>query len=324
MGALATTSSTNVVSYDVTDAAIEATRAKYAALEATTPQGYEEVRLAIAEVRTTRVAIEKRRVELKADALEYGRKVDSEAKRLTTLIESIEAPLAAKKAAVDNEKARLKAEAEAARLREIEERLARERAAEEARLKAARDAEDARLAEERKRLDAERVALAEERAKAEADARERRAAEDARLAAAAEERRVADEAAAAKRRAEQEEIERQRAELAARQEAVEAAERARKAEDDARAKAAAAKAAPIPPPPPVAVPAPQAAGTLRTTVYLHGNKESMYNAGEGLGLSGEALERFVFACYEVAVGLEVDAATGDATIVTIDDRPVSN
>src|SRR5579863_5138042 len=97
-----------LVTYSITDADIAATQAAYAGLTADTPKGYEEVRLAIAHCRDTRVAIEKRRVELKADALAWGKKVDAEAKRITTLLEEIEDPLKAKKQAVDDEKARLK------------------------------------------------------------------------------------------------------------------------------------------------------------------------------------------------------------------------
>src|SRR3954464_5397436 len=92
------------ISFGVSTAEIDAVRERYAALEATTSAGYEEVRQAIAVVRTTRVNIEKRRVELKAEALAYGRQVDNEAKRWSTLVESIEAPLVAKKQAVDDEK----------------------------------------------------------------------------------------------------------------------------------------------------------------------------------------------------------------------------
>lgn len=61
-----------LVTYDVSAAEIAATRAKYAPLSCETSAAYEEVRLAIAHVRDTRVAVEKRRVELKADALAYG------------------------------------------------------------------------------------------------------------------------------------------------------------------------------------------------------------------------------------------------------------
>ena len=68
---------TQLVNYNISEAVIAATKARCADLSADTPKGYEEVRLAIADLRSTRVAIEKRRVELKTDALAYGRLVDS-------------------------------------------------------------------------------------------------------------------------------------------------------------------------------------------------------------------------------------------------------
>lgn len=135
--------------------------AKYAPLtSAATPKEYETVRLGIAELRQLRVAIEKRRVELKADALKYGREVDRIAHELTSQIEAIETPLKAIKAHVDEEKARAK---EAAR------------AAEEARQREA-------LAAERAALEAERQRLADEAAEREELARERAELEAARMA----------------------------------------------------------------------------------------------------------------------------------------------
>lgn len=98
------------VVYDVTDDAIALKRGKYALLTADTPQGYELVRLAIADCRETRLAVEKRRKELKVDSLEYGRKVDTVARHLTDQIEAIEQPLKIAKAAIDDEKARVKEE----------------------------------------------------------------------------------------------------------------------------------------------------------------------------------------------------------------------
>lgn len=235
------------VSYQLTDAQIAETRERYAALEATTPAGYEEVRQALAVVRGTRVGVEKRRVELKAEALDYGRRVDAEAKRLTALIESIEAPLAAKKQAVDDEKARLKAEAEAAKLAALEAKLQEERAAEEARLKAIRDQEEARLAAERAALAVEREQLAEERRQAEQVRAAEQAKEDARLAVQREQERAEQERQAAARaaedarlRAEREALDRERRALEEQRQAAERAEFARqaavRAEEDARAK----------------------------------------------------------------------------------------
>ena len=52
--------------------------------------GLAKVHAARMEVKNCRVAVEKHRKHLKADALEYGRTVDKEAKRITALLEPIE------------------------------------------------------------------------------------------------------------------------------------------------------------------------------------------------------------------------------------------
>lgn len=219
-----------LVRYSVTDADIEAAKQRYASLEATTPQGYEAVRAAIRELVSTRTAIEKRRVQLKADALEWGRKVDGEAKRLTAMLLEIEEPLKAKKQAIDDEKERARREKEEAERRAIEEQLRLQREAEEARLKAERDAEEARLKAERERLEAEKARLAEiqqkiERQQAEAKAK---AEEEARIEREREE--------AARRERERVEAERQ-AEERRRWEAEQKAERERLAKIEAEQKA---------------------------------------------------------------------------------------
>lgn len=234
-----------LVTYAVTEEQIAETKARYAALSCDTPKGYEEVRLAIAEVRDARVAVEKRRVELKADALAYGRLVDSKAKELTAMLLEIEEPLKAKKQAVDDEKARIRAEAEAAKRAAIEAAIAAKRAEEEEKARLAREAEEKRLAEERAALEAERAKLVEAQAaleaarKAEEDRREtERKAEEAKLAEArkAEEDRLAairkaeEERLAAERRAEEE---RQRTERAAIEAERKAAAAAREAQERA-------------------------------------------------------------------------------------------
>jgi len=184
------------VKYEITPEQIEAKREQYAALTVDTPAGYEAVRVAIGDCRATWVAVEKRRVELKADALSYGRRVDSVAKQLTGLLESIEEPLKLLKSTVDEERERVRAEKEAANRRQIEEALQKQREEKEAQERAAREA----LRVEREAIEAGRIRLAVEkdaaqraeferqaRVKAEAEAREL-----ARLEAImAEEERVA-------------------------------------------------------------------------------------------------------------------------------------
>jgi hypothetical protein len=48
----------------------------------------------------------------------------------------------------------------------------------------------------------------------------------------------------------------------------------------------------------------------------------MRDAGERLGLTGPALDTFVYACYEVKVDLDVNEETGKAKIFAVDDRIV--
>jgi hypothetical protein len=205
------------VEYPITEQDITAAAAQYAALTFDTPDRYEEGRKAIAHLRSTRTAIEERRVELKAGALEYGRKVDAMAKRLTALIADVEEPLKAKKKAIDDEKERAKREAERVELLVLEAKLRVEREAAEATARAEREAEEARLA-------AERVRLAELEAVQRA-AREKLEAERAEL-----DRRQRDIEQAERERA---------AKVAAEEDARAAVERDRLAEQEAAGRAAA-------------------------------------------------------------------------------------
>ena len=61
---------------------------------------------------------------------------------------------------------------------------------------------------------------------------------------------------------------------------------------------------------------------MRTTIYVHGSKESNWTKGVELGLDGDALMMFSHACEEVALEIEVDKATGIAKIVGVDGRLV--
>lgn len=221
--------------------AIEAKREAFAALVCDSPSGYEAVRLAIAECRDTRVAIEGRRKELKADALEYGRQVDSVAKQLTSIVESIEDPLRWKKAAADEAKAKAKAErervererveAELRAEREAQEAIAKaQREAEEARLRAERQAEEERLAVEREAQRVEREKLAAERAEMEA----RKAEEQRRIDTERHEMEARRAAEQARIDAERAVVEAERQKVARAQAALEQAEAMRVAEAKAR------------------------------------------------------------------------------------------
>ena len=181
--------------YSPTDAAIATLRKDYGALKIAgvdDKEGFDQVHTARMHVRDLRVGIEKRRKELKADALEYGRRIDGEAKRLTALLTPIETLLKEQEDWVAEEKERKKREAEEARRAVLRERMRqlrelgsdllapevevlsddefakalkhaqeqhekRERA--KAEEQARRKAEQERLAEERRKLDAERKQL---------------------------------------------------------------------------------------------------------------------------------------------------------------------
>jgi hypothetical protein len=60
----------------------------------------------------------------------------------------------------------------------------------------------------------------------------------------------------------------------------------------------------------------------RTTVYLHSDKDSMYETGVKIGLTGEALSMFSHALCEVRFEIEVDE-TGLTTIVGLEGTKIS-
>ena len=223
----------DMVKYDISEAAIAEMSKKYMGLVVKDPddaEGFKAAHNARIIVKGKRVEVEKKRVELKADALKYGRAVDSEAKRITALLQPIEDHLIAQEKVVTDEKERIereKQEAEQARLEAIERE---KREAEEARIRAEREAEQKKLAEERAALEAERQRMAAERLEAEAAQQ----AERERIAAIeAKQKAEADRIAAEKARIAQEEAERQRVAQAKAQAAKEAQE-AREREEAAK------------------------------------------------------------------------------------------
>ena len=105
--------------YPTSDDAIKALKSQYLPLVVKGEDdkaGFEACDKARKHVKTLRCEVESRRKELKADALEYGRRVDSEAKRLTDLLTPIENHLEHQVAIV----------AEAKKRREEAERKAKE------------------------------------------------------------------------------------------------------------------------------------------------------------------------------------------------------
>jgi len=107
-----------LVEYNLTDDAIKKLSKQFANANINDDDGYKHVKAAISTIVSYRSGIEKRRKELKADSLDWGRKIDAEAKRITALLVEIETPLKALKD---------EAEAEAKRKKEEAAKIERER-----------------------------------------------------------------------------------------------------------------------------------------------------------------------------------------------------
>lgn len=106
---------TQVVEYNITDAVIAEMESLYMGLTITDLNNKEEfdaVHSARMVVKGKRVEVEKTRKGLKADALAWGKKVDTEAKRIFALLEPIETHLSNEEQKVIDEQNRIKAEEE--------------------------------------------------------------------------------------------------------------------------------------------------------------------------------------------------------------------
>ena len=267
---MTTTPAFPAVVFSVTDAGIAELEAKHRGLVVAhgDKKGYLALTQAIAEVRTARTDVEKRRKELKQGALDYGRLVDSTAKRITERLEAIEGPLKANKEQIDAENERIrkeKEEAERLRIAGIQSLIAAianaPGALASANTERLRQAIEKAQAMEISIADYEEFTQQATDAKASAiaamndlltariaadEAEAARLAEQARIEAerkaeaerlAAEKARIAAEQAKrdAEARQQQAELDRQRAELKAAQDAL--AEQQRKAAEAARAEA---------------------------------------------------------------------------------------
>ncbi len=212
--------------FDLTEATIEKMREEGLALRTKGVDDHEALALvhnARMAVKAHRVAVEKTRKALKADALEYGKRVDGEARRLTSLLRPIEDHLQAEEDLVAKEKARIKEEERQAAKAELERRA--ELLGSLGRVLPSFELEAMTLGE----FEAELVAAQEaheKRQKAEAQEKAKREAEEA------EAKRKADEEAA-KVKAERAELEKLRAEQLQREEKAAAERRADQAKIDA-------------------------------------------------------------------------------------------
>ena len=101
---------TQVVSYNLTDAAIQEMSSMYLGLEITDlddKEQFDAVHSARMVVRGKRIEVDKRRKELKADALAWGKLVQTEANRIFDLIEPIETHLKNEEGKAEAERRRL-------------------------------------------------------------------------------------------------------------------------------------------------------------------------------------------------------------------------
>lgn len=165
-------------------AAIAAMRERYADMTCDTPKAYEATVKAIAECRSTRTALDKRKKELNQDADELRKSVLHIHKELYAAVEEIEEGLKAKKQIVDDAKAQAKRDKELAEQKARDDEAKRKLAEEAAKVKASQELETRKLADEAERLRVEKERLDKLQAML-----------DQAKAVMDEEKRVADEAA---------------------------------------------------------------------------------------------------------------------------------
>lgn len=223
-------SGTEIVSYTPTRAALADLTSRYKGLvfDVTKADGMREAKAAKKEIAAHRITLENARKAEKAEALEYGRYVDAEAKKIADQIAALEDPITEQ---IETEtKRELHAREEAVRLEA--ERLAKEEADRKA-------AEEAKLAAERAEIARQRAELeAKEKARLEVEAESRRKIEEEERAARA---RIEEQERAAKqaREAEEAKLKAERDRLDAERRAKEDAERQVREEAEAQARAAA-------------------------------------------------------------------------------------
>ena len=186
---------TELQKYNITDAFIYELKNKYLNLKVENindQYNYTLAKQGHQEVKSIRIEIEKKRKELKSSVLEYGRAVDSEAKRLTSEVNEIEEHLLEQRKIVEDEKERIRKEKqeaeriEAERIRQEElARIEKIRAENQAKI----DEQNRIQEEERKKIEAEKRKLEEERNRI----------EDEKRAIEAEKKRIEDEKIEAER-----------------------------------------------------------------------------------------------------------------------------
>lgn len=168
----------------VADGVIADLQDRLTGLTADTPEGYEQVKAGLKEVASVRIGVDKSRMELKRPHLDFGKKVDEEAKRITAQLIQIEQPLKQEKQKVDDVlKAEKKAREKAEQDRKNAEQIASRKEIDEARRQIAADQEA--LDAGNRKLDADRIAVKEAADRKEREELDAKKNEDDRIASEA-------------------------------------------------------------------------------------------------------------------------------------------
>jgi len=118
--------STELQKFSITDSAIAELKDSYIHLLINgvgDKNGYANVKNARAHMKSVRLDVEKKRKDLKEDSLKFGRAVDKEAKRITTLLMEVESHLEAQMTTIDKEIARLEREEHEAKMKKVQDRV---------------------------------------------------------------------------------------------------------------------------------------------------------------------------------------------------------
>lgn len=106
-----TTNYTQLITYNVTDSVLAELEQKASVLQIASVEdkvNYELVDTTRKEAKRLKIEVEKRRKELKSEALAFGKKVDEEAEKYSSRLIAIEKDLEAKQEVIDKEKAKIK------------------------------------------------------------------------------------------------------------------------------------------------------------------------------------------------------------------------
>ena len=62
---------------------------------------------------------------------------------------------------------------------------------------------------------------------------------------------------------------------------------------------------------------------MKIDIYVHGDKETAYDAAEKAGLTGKALKTAMYLGYEHKLTYEVNPETGSGVLISVDDRKLA-